>query len=236
MARPTLWAFGDSFTAGNGFSITNELPYPWSCSTGKKRAYPQLLANKLNMNCINLAFGGSGNKDIFAMLINALPNIPESDLIIIGLSSPFRDQKKATDKQVVMHLKTIIDFIQNALMGRKYLITSAFGSLVPDFFKKEELFSKEDIKNYVEWGEPNNTLLDMCLGNFCKESTIESDRQKAAFLSMYSKKDTKHENLERCKHPSNKGHEVIADILYLYVEKLYKPIDFQKLLIDPKKK
>ena len=66
-----LFAFGCSLTYGHGmednWDSNNNRPFPYSPS---KKAWPFLLANMLNYNCVNLARCGASNKEI--LYLNSL--------------------------------------------------------------------------------------------------------------------------------------------------------------------
>ena len=78
-----LVAFGCSFTFGDA------LPDTWDYEKKKldrnkgpsKFAWPQLLADKLNIECLNNAHGGASNDDIFELILNF--NFQQDDIIII---------------------------------------------------------------------------------------------------------------------------------------------------------
>ena len=64
-----LFAFGCSLTYGHGMEDNwdSNNNRPFDCSPSKK-AWPFLLANMLNYNCINLAQPGASNKEILYIL------------------------------------------------------------------------------------------------------------------------------------------------------------------------
>jgi len=77
-----LVTFGCSYTYGSGlpdiFVPGNQL-YPGAHPS--EFAWPQLLANKLGLKCLNLASAGSGNKEILYKIITS--DFEADDLIII---------------------------------------------------------------------------------------------------------------------------------------------------------
>ena len=78
-----LVAFGCSFTWGCGLSDV------WNVEKNKgifnqgpsKYAWPQVLADKLNLECINLGIPGASNKEIWYNIVNA--EFENDDIIII---------------------------------------------------------------------------------------------------------------------------------------------------------
>lgn len=77
---PRLVTFGCSYTFGVGL----EDVHPRFTGEPSALAWPKLLANKLELNSVNLGFSGSGNKEITNTILNQqfLPD----DLIIINWS------------------------------------------------------------------------------------------------------------------------------------------------------
>lgn len=219
MSKGILWSFGDSFTAGNAKTVSHGIQYPFTNTVGKKRAYPFLLADKLDMTSVNLAVGGSDNNAIFEELVNAFSNIDmKRDFTIIALSTPFRGNPNRNPQHVLKDLHQVLGNIEVLMRGYKYIITSAFCPLIPGYFTKEDL--NYDIKNYVEWGKQYNTLLDICCGTWLQESEVEIIKQNE-YLSGYELgKFIKEKNtLEDCGHPNNLGHQEIAKTLLPYIEK-----------------
>ena len=222
MKKGILWAFGDSFTAGNSKDISRGMPYPLGNTIGKHRAYPILLAEDLNLRVVNLAEGGLGNTDIVNTLIKASPNFNYlNDFIVVGLTTPFRNRVKATPSEALSLLLTDLNTIEKFLHGYKYIITSAFCPLTPYYFKSEDFRFK--ITNYVEWGKPNNTLIDICGGTWL-------DEKKTNPVVAKTEENTSHRTidpgsniyLDSCSHPSTEGHKLIAKTLLPYVYKVVK--------------
>jgi hypothetical protein len=82
-----LITFGCSLTYGHGLPDCLEKDN----SPGKhpsKYAWPQLLANQLNKECVNMSLAGSSNKRIWHRLINF--EYQQSDVVVILWTSPDR--------------------------------------------------------------------------------------------------------------------------------------------------
>lgn len=228
MSNGILWAFGDSFTAGNAKDMSQGMPFPLGNTIGKHRAYPDFIAKKLRLRTVNLAEGGHGNNDIVNTLIKASPNFnPQDDFIVIGLTTPFRNRIEATPLEALRHLLVDLGTIENFLNGYKYIITSAFCPLSPYYFKPEEI--EFNVKNYVEWGKPNNTLIDICGDTWLDEKKINPVMAKGGekfFSTKHAIVDVESNiHLESCSHPSTKGHRLIADTLMPYIDKVVNPKD-----------
>ena len=85
----TLWTFGDSFTA---FYETNLIDYVKS-EYGKfynwrggsfPKIWPQILAERFDMNLVNPAFPGCDNHHIFHQFAENVDKIQENDIVIVG--------------------------------------------------------------------------------------------------------------------------------------------------------
>jgi len=92
-----LFSFGCSLTYGYGFEDNwdSNNNRPFDCSPSKK-AWPFLLANMLNYNCINLAQPGASNKEILYILEENIDRISTDDLVVIKWS--FADRIGFKDK------------------------------------------------------------------------------------------------------------------------------------------
>ena len=75
-----LIAFGCSFTYGVGLADCFTPPYGAGL-VPSKFAWPQLVANELNMDCINMSSPGSSNKEILNTLLNF--KFEPTDVIIV---------------------------------------------------------------------------------------------------------------------------------------------------------
>ena len=222
MKRGILWSFGDSFTAGSAKFFAQETPFPFCNTVGGYTAYPWYIAQHFAMRSVNLAVGGSNNGAILNQLANAFGSIDfRTDFIIIGLSTPFRGKKDKTKEHVLKDLNYVLGTIENLLNQHRYIITSAFGSLAPFVFDTEHL--NYPVKNYVEWGKPNNTLYDICSNNWLKEPDLDLEKvDQIKFLDQQKVllDSDKFDTLEKCGHPSRLGHKLIADTLIPYVKKV----------------
>lgn len=79
----TVWAFGDSFTARyneNDWWGKEYIKYKGY----KPKVYSELIAEKMNMEERNFAFGGSDNYSIFQLVCDNINDINDGDVVIIG--------------------------------------------------------------------------------------------------------------------------------------------------------
>jgi len=91
MKKKTLLVSGDSYTEKDYISMQHP---KLECSWPK---WPEILAEKLDMNCINLAMSGAGQEYIYSTLIDKLQTIEPSDigLCIAAWSSANRRDYKS---------------------------------------------------------------------------------------------------------------------------------------------
>lgn len=77
-----LFAFGCSMTSGAALDDVWDFENNVPINKPSKFAWPQLLADQLNLECVNLAVSGSSNKEISHTIINT-PNITSNDVVIV---------------------------------------------------------------------------------------------------------------------------------------------------------
>lgn len=92
-----LVTFGDSWTEGTGSNIDVEETITDNAEKTAYRnkfAWPKVLADLLNIECINFGAGGCSNKYIFDKVVHAVRDslINQNDLVIIMWSSSLRDR------------------------------------------------------------------------------------------------------------------------------------------------
>ncbi len=93
---PTLWTFGDSFTAGHG--MNGEIPEYQHADKNYK--WTKLLATTLDYDLKDCSMNGSTNELILLRVIENLQNFTKDDIVIIGSSTitryefPFYHKKK----------------------------------------------------------------------------------------------------------------------------------------------
>ena len=95
--KKKLIVSGCSFTDKNFESLTAP---DFDCSFSK---WPELLAEKLDMECINLAFSGAGNNFIYSTLLEEIIRTPKDE---IGLVIAAWSQTNREDYQVRVSEKT----------------------------------------------------------------------------------------------------------------------------------
>jgi hypothetical protein len=85
--KNTIWTFGDSFTEGYNGDWGNEY-IKWKGY--KPKNYTEILAEKFDMDLINLGKGGSDNYTIFENFCKNVNNFKNDDIVVINWSSVLR--------------------------------------------------------------------------------------------------------------------------------------------------
>jgi hypothetical protein len=118
-----LITFGCSLTYGHGLpDCLDENNHPSNCPS--KFSWPQLVANHLNLECINNSACGSSNKKIWNSILNF--NFKITDTVIVMWSHPLRN--------AILKQDSIIDIgpwlIENSKVAENYYshIYDEFGS------------------------------------------------------------------------------------------------------------
>jgi hypothetical protein len=84
-----LVTFGCSFTYGHGLQDCFEPESNGSGPVPSKLAWPQLLADELKLNCVNLSSPGSGNTEMLYKILNH--NFTQEDFVLVFWSYSERD-------------------------------------------------------------------------------------------------------------------------------------------------
>jgi len=83
-----LWCFGDSFTEGHGCQPGHT--YYDSYTENRNQIWPDILGSKLDLEVLNLGYGGNSNPYILSQVLENLSNFSKKDLIIIQQTIPER--------------------------------------------------------------------------------------------------------------------------------------------------
>lgn len=204
-----LWAIGDSFVFGEDVKADETFAY--------------YIAQDLGLKLINLGRPGAANTFIAQNTCRQKISYTKEDFILVVLTTPHRNEftdsynkmREFTDSglytlnSICKHIK----LIENTLEGYNYIITQAFN---PVFGYDYKLDPYIEPKNFIEWGKPNNTIVDILSYNWLQDNThhLFMDQSEALFGS----KETFRSNFAKnFKHPSAKGHRLIADKLLEYI-------------------
>ena len=231
-----LLAFGCSFTKG-----VIRIPEKYVGRTGNPEhaePYPEIIAKNLNLNYKNMAATASGNKQIAWKIRNT--SIFDYDVVIVAWSGPLRpyiwlpedaryDTLEARElgedffdpSELIYETETCIratnDYLKST--GCKFLMISALMDY-KQYYGLEEITDWYRF-NWIEPGMYNNSIMDICTGDWLTpkcNKIYDQDRMEENRALV----DQTEINpfLSGCKHPSQEGHDKIADVLQPYVETL----------------
>jgi len=203
-----LWTFGDSWVHGTKKIARNE-------------TFTYHIANSLKLENYNFGKNGASNSSIKDIFDTAKYNFSKNDLILIVWTTPHRDEsfemynKYFKFKSIIPLFKfpTLIQEVVDYLDKEKfnYKMTQCFN---PIFGYDYKLMKKVDGFNFIEWGKPNNTLIDIISYNWLKENQDNIFMNDKIEFSMGIEDNF----VQNCKHPSPKGHKLIAKTLLPYLE------------------
>jgi len=213
-----LWSFGDSFTFGEGIE--------------RNQTFTNIIAKKIGFDNFNFGHPGFSNKMIYQFLESSMYNISKKDKVLVVMTTPHRDDVFDTlpdkirlggsstnlDKEYDFSNKfeiprfiTILNKIENLLKGYDFKITMSFNPIFGyDYFGFEDKKSE----NFIEWGKPNNTLIDIVADNWCKENQNNIFMNK----SFFNKHVRQMKHLIKRGHPTKDGHKEIANKLIEYYD------------------
>ena len=198
-----LWAFGDSWVYGDGVNA-NE-------------TFASYLADDFELSCISFGQSGMSNTDILNKLQRNLPFISKDDFIIICWTSPHRDEysnsynrrRLAENKKYFLTLlPQQIRLAETLLSGYNLIMTQAFNPIFGYDYIVDDSYTPS---SFIEWGKPNNTLVDIITYNWCEDNKNNFFMSKTP-LELPHRGYFSSDN----KHPSPIGHRLIADKLSEY--------------------
>ena len=200
MQMRTLWTFGDSFTADIKDLSDNHRQYLNMVKQLEIVSWPNLLAEKLNLNIKNLAIAGSSNYQIFQDFCDVSHLINEKDIVIIGwgLVSKFRKVKNNEFQNIYPNLNGVDNEIITDRNQDKW---------VEEIYSWENLiktFSKSKYFNVYFWsGE------EFRLNHKLNNQTLKQNN----CLSMYVETEGKIPDT----HLGINGHNKAADVFLNYI-------------------
>jgi hypothetical protein len=233
-----LRTYGCSFTWGlirkpdDYVGITGE---PNRC-----KAWGDFIGEDLEIKHVNHGANGSGSKQIAWSVKNS--NLKPGDIAIIAWSGPLRPfvwnskgmryetltcKEEIDYQQILYEHETSIRATANYLKGLNvsFLMTSA----LMDYKQMEVLdgHTKDDWLswNWIEWDMYNNSLFDICTNSWltarCQKFDLSNtNKENTHILNMYPGLKEDNNLLAECFHPSQEGHEKIAQTLLPYVKNL----------------
>lgn len=220
-------AFGDSFTYG-----LIKIPLQRIIHTEERiqiKSYGEYIAESFNLEFDNKGICGAGNPTIANVIYNY--EFKPGDFALIswsGINRPFKWNPKT--KKVDCNTKTNLEesvymgevsvrFIQNFLEDYKipFLMISAFQDYRTLKVGKFNNFND----NWIEPSKSNNTLFDIIALTW-----LDKDPAKYNELTNHTDFDVSNEFIAPCKHPSEKGHKLIAATLEPYIKKAINSVGY----------
>ena len=200
--------FGDSWARGDGVS---------SLKTFSWRIFKYLGLE--NHQYGNHGLSGNSNKVIRDQILST--EFKKDDFILVVWTTPHRDdanellsREEYFKNNGIVNLKHFPQYIKDVekhLKGNNYKMTQCFN---PIFGYDYKLEVDVDGSNFIEWGKPNNTLLDILTENWCNNNNRnywmnDKVKQNERFKDRFQ--IDKH-------HPSGLGNKIIADKLLTYID------------------
>ena len=142
--KSTLWAFGDSNTAGHGCQPNDEY-YEGYFKSGDK-TWPVWLSEQLDVELKNFGKNGSSNDTIIDTIIDNWEGINRGDYVFVGMTHPHRFDVPINNKfESIVH-----DFSKN--IGENKLTNDEFETIVnfQYYFADSILYKRRQIKRF-EW-------------------------------------------------------------------------------------
>jgi hypothetical protein len=194
--------------------------------------WPEMLAEKLNMQCVNLAKSGAGNEFISNTIIDYIETTDKSK---IGLVIPAWSQCRRRDYQTysTRSKSTRWRFEMYDLFGdtrywiRKSLKTYYFFQIYCDYYKipyKQvqmiELF-KDNIK--IDFNEEKKEMDDFTVDEMYYKKLKNFIGETSGILSLEDVLTSNRKDKEKIKefsissedsHPSKNGHRLLAEYIY----------------------
>ena len=211
-----LWSFGDSWVHGQGGN--------------RNETFTKHIADYFELEDYNMGWNGFNNKGIINLVNISKYNINKrNDMIIVALTTPHRDESNLKIHMRNKTLKRDFDIIlqkwpsllkdlYKSLEGYNFKITQAFNPIFGyDYIIGEQL----SLPNFIEWGKPNNTLLDIITDNWCEDNDFNwfmSEKRWGGDGHRRLKVDEDKVFASDKKHPSQYGHKLIAKKLIPYLE------------------
>jgi len=208
MTRKKLVVSGDSWTAGSV----------------KQRAgivlWPDLLAEKLNMECVNVAKGGRGNEVIYNNIIDTLCTTKNIGLSICMWSSV--DRWDFFEKSFEIQPQFFVD--QTTMLERGIRWFHAFQNHcvvngIPFLQIQSVPFNRSIAKELIDSPQLNHIDESNFIG-----WPIYSELGGSTVCDKLNKADPEMKKLrvsDEDTHPNTDGHKLMAELLYEHYRKLY---------------
>lgn len=229
-----LWIFGDSFS--EPFSKAKSIPWKAEYIQWKgymPNCYGEIISDKLKLQHINLAIGGTDNYTILDSIINVLNPIDSADIIIIGWSSTLRFRLVNTNNTFNTILPLRVD--NGVKLNKEVFPLELSKSTLEELaVNRDNLIYIDELNNYIKllnFAFPNNKIIHW--SPFLRQ-------EKDGLLNTRSNSISNLNHLERVTeetsgkiddyHYSENGHIVLAEE-FLNIIKNYKIENFKKSIL-----
>jgi hypothetical protein len=186
---------GDSFTSGYGLEDST-------------KAWPYILANKLNIGITNLAREGMGNEYIFNSIIE---NNLENSLVIIGLSAhsrvEFIDAKTLKPFTTILNRRGATDF-DNLFWQQHYDDDYYFNKFCKQWIMFDAYMTSKNVQYYMFDALPVKKTMPMIPHNYL----WHGDKNMCSITYPNKLPDG---------HPNEAAHEIMAEkLLKIILDKI----------------
>lgn len=224
-----LWIFGDSFSVP--FWTVGDTSWRADYVKWKgyiPKSYPELLADTLNLKCINLAKSGSDNYTILDSIIPYLNAIKQTDIIIVGWSNTLRFRvANKTNTFTTIHPKALDNiFEQNSTQQ----IFELSNSTITEFsINRDNAVYIDELNNYIK-------LLNFTFSNniIIHWSPFELDKYglltTTPSLSNLETTSQETNKIVKDNHFSENAHKLIANQLIDVITN-FKVNGFKKIIV-----
>lgn len=215
-----LIAFGDSWTAGNGVELDESfkevrMPDHFIYSLRSQNSWPRYLAEKLDRLVVNMGLAGLNNAQLILQLEQYQSYFLPNDLIIIMWSFPYRHigvpHQNGFPDYSSTPINKIINKAERLLQNYNYFFVNAFYP----YYKNEPDLKPIDTNNWINIDNSAATiLLDYEL------RYPESSVWEYGYKKVIEGNGKGNYNIDLGEyHPNNFGYKVIANWLYLELQK-----------------
>jgi hypothetical protein len=198
-------AFGCSFTYGHGLPDCYDVTINRSGFSASKLAWPQILANEMNADCINMSQPGASNKEILHTLLNF--NFDASDVVIIMWSF--------IDRWCILKDYTLFDRL--AIDGNVDAVMQYDKIFTVDDLQLDFIYRANFAKFYLDNKNLKNHHVSVKPEEFCP--TVMPQWNAVSFSKMSLTEISKHtppalDTLSGYPHPGVEAHSMAAMALH----------------------
>lgn len=236
-----LWAYGDSFVAGDQDDPLRIDALPEVMEYNRYEvSFAALLAKKLNIKITNRAVSGCSNFVQLDRLFTDAKNIGKDDIVIFCLTSSLRDRF-----QIPLHYPEFVKDSRGPTLGDRSMFNSDNMYEIPtaDIFyvlsaieKIENIYgikivkinafhnfmdncndtAKFNFKNFLGLHFKNNTMLDILSNNW-----LSDDHNKVFDHNKWSPPKQFKKYFTKKSHPSIQGHKKLCEWFYKELKNVY---------------